>query len=226
MVDKQMGLNPFEDPSVVRRYEDWYSDPGLRADRLEKRLLEWLIDHFGEPTSILEVGCGTGHFTRWFQSLGLNAVGLDLSPIMLAEARRHGLPIAVQANALHLPFRAGAFDLVALITTLEFLCQPRSALREATRVARKGLVLGAINRKSWTGRAYQGRDEPPWRGADFFTPKELLQMLGSLEVSKAAIFWRTTLWRHLPWALPLPWGGFIGAGMSFEDGESSRTPSR
>ncbi|MEH0824114.1 MULTISPECIES: class I SAM-dependent DNA methyltransferase [unclassified Micromonospora] len=38
--------------------------------------------------SVLEVGCGPGRITRHLHDLGLDAAGLDLSPGMLAQARR------------------------------------------------------------------------------------------------------------------------------------------
>ena len=80
-----------------------------------------LLTGFSRACTLLEVGCGTGHFTRWFGEQGLQAMGLDFSSPMLAEAIRLGSPPCVQGDALALPFRAGAFDLVALITTLEFV---------------------------------------------------------------------------------------------------------
>ncbi|MEA1976885.1 MAG: methyltransferase domain-containing protein [Chloroflexota bacterium] len=225
MTKKQTNANPFDDLSLVQEYEDWYTNQGHRADRLEKKLLEWLIGHFQEPISILDVGCGTGHFTRFFETLGVRAVGLDISPAMLVEARRHGLRVAVQGDALRLPFEDGAVDLIAMITTIEFLEDPSIALREATRVAKKGLILGVINRKSWIGREYQQQGGPPWKSAHFFTPDELIQMLGTIKDSAFAPFWRTTLWRFLPWALPLPWGGFIGIGLHIKSNNQSFSPA-
>jgi ubiquinone/menaquinone biosynthesis C-methylase UbiE len=225
MTKKQTNSNPFDDLSLVLEYEDWYTNQGCRADRLEKTLLEWLIGHFQEPSSILEVGCGTGHFMRCFETLGLRAVGLDISPAMLAEARRHGLRVAVQGDALHLPFEDGAVDLVAMITTIEFLEDPSIALREATRVARKGLILGVINRKSWIGREYQQKGGLPWQSAHFFALDELIQMLGAIKDSASDPFWRTTLWRFFPWALPLPWGGFIGIGLHLKTNDQFLSPA-
>jgi len=216
-----MNLNPFDDLSLVQGYEDWYANQGLHADRLEKVLLEWLIDHFQEPRSILDVGCGTGHFTRWFELLGLWAVGLDISPVMLREARRFGMRPAVRADASHLPFEDGALDLVAMITTVEFLRDPVQALQEAMRVAQKGLILGVINRKSYTGREYRRQGGPPWQSAHFFTPAELMQMLGTIKDAGTDLFWRTTLLRFFPWALPLPWGGFIGMGLRLQPNDES-----
>lgn len=79
----QVSNNPFADPARVARYENWYQTTGRRADRLEKALLRRLLVNFKSAHTILEVGCGTGHFTRWFNELGLYAVGLDVSPPML-----------------------------------------------------------------------------------------------------------------------------------------------
>ena len=225
MTEEQTKLNPFNNLSQVQEYEDWYMNRGRRADRLEKTLLEWLIGHFQEPISILDVGCGTGHFTRWFESIGLRAAGFDISSAMLAEARRRGLRVAVQGDALHLPFEDGAVDLVAMITTIEFVEDPSIALREATRVARKGVFLGVINRESWIGREYQQQGGPPWQSAHFFTPDELIQMLGAIKDSASDLFWRTTLGRFFPWALPLSWGGFIGIGLRLKSNDESPSPA-
>ena len=225
MNEEQMSLNPFNDLSLVQEYEDWYMNRGRRADRLEKTLLEWLIGHFQEPISILDVGCGTGHFTRWFSSIGLRAVGFDISSAMLAEASQRGLRVAVQGDALHLPFEDHAVDLVAMITSIEFVEDPSIALREATRVAKKGVFLGAINRESWIGREYQQQGGPIWQSAHLFTPDELIQMLGAIKDSASDPFWRTTLWRFFPWALPLPRGGFIGIGLRLKSNDQSHSPA-
>lgn len=121
MSEKLSQSNPFADPATVASYETWYETIGQRADRLEKALLNKFVIGFLHAHTLLEVGGGSGHFTRWFSKLGLQAVGLDLSPAMLAEARRLGSPPCVQGEALALPFPDGAFDLAALITTLEFV---------------------------------------------------------------------------------------------------------
>jgi ubiquinone/menaquinone biosynthesis C-methylase UbiE len=139
--------NPFADLSVVTGYEGWYRTSGRRADRLETVLLKRLLAEFPQARSLLEVGCGTGHFTRWFRGLGFQAVGLDLSSAMLAEAIRLNSPPCVQSDALALPFPKDSFDIVALITTLEFVGDPIHALREAARVTRFGLSLGVLNQQ-------------------------------------------------------------------------------
>lgn len=209
-----MGLNPFTDPTVVAGYETWYGTTGRRADRLEKSLLGRLLADFSRADTLLEVGCGTGHFTRWFAEQGVQAIGVDLSPPMLAEVIRLDSLPCVLGDGLALPFPTDAFDLVALITTLEFVADPLLALREAMRVARSGLILGVLNRHSWLGRQLKRSREPLWQAARFFTPAGLAQLARRAAGSEVALFWRTTLWPLWPGELPLPWGGFIGLAVT------------
>jgi SAM-dependent methyltransferase len=217
------------DESVAAHYEAWYETPeGQRADELEKAVLSWLLRGFSRPESVLEIGCGTAHFTRWLSDQGLAATGLDLSAAMLAEARvLDGVPL-VQGDARRLPFADGAFDLTALVTTLEFLERPRESLAEALRVARRGVVLGVLNR--WSVLGLQRRLAGLFRrtvydGARFYGVGELKHLATegctrSVAGGKARVIWRTTLFpRGWPWAQArLPWGGFIGMALIANDG--------
>jgi ubiquinone/menaquinone biosynthesis C-methylase UbiE len=202
--------NPFDNSAIAAGYEVWYETTGRRADRLEKTLLKELLAGFPKAETILDVGCGTGHFTRWFERQGLRATGLEISQTMLAEARRHRSDKVLRGDAHLLPLPIQSFDVVAFITTLEFLQKPIVALKEAQRVAQQGFILGVINRIGWIGRQYRRQGGVPWEAAHFFTPNELVNMVKQTCDQDCTIYWQTTLWRWLPWSLPLPWGGFIG----------------
>lgn len=212
------------DERVAAHYEAWYETPeGRRADELEKAVLGWLLQGFPRPGSVLEIGCGTGHFGRWLGDQGLAAAGLDLSPAMLAEAQALGGVPLVQGDARRLPFADGAFDLTAFITTLEFLERPQEALAEALRVGRRGLILGVLNRWSVLGlqRRLEGFFRPTvYNSAHFYGVGELERLLWSVVGGKAHIVWRTTLFPHgWPWSQArLPWGGFIGMALVVSDG--------
>jgi SAM-dependent methyltransferase len=208
-------VNPFDDPAVVSRYQDWYAGSGCRADRLEKGLLSKLLADFADARSALEVGCGTGHFTRWLAERGLQVTGLDASPAMLAEARRYGGPACVLGDALALPLTRRAFDLTSLITTLEFVSDPLRAFAEAARVARRGVVVGVLNRYSLLGLRRRVSHDRLWRSARLFNPRELAQLARQAARGRVKeVRWRTTLW-PLPGlgTLPLPWGGFVGLAL-------------
>jgi ubiquinone/menaquinone biosynthesis C-methylase UbiE len=203
--------NPFLDPAVAAHYEDWYVGPGALADRLEKEVLRELLVGFPGAETVLEVGCGTGHFVRWFEQERLTTAGIDISAPMLAEARRHGSEACAQASASALPFPSRSFDLVVLIATLEFLPEPRRALDEAVRVARQGLLIGSLNR--WSPCAVQRRfdSSPVWRRARFFGLCELRRLVANAAGRRAgSIRWLSTSW-SLPFharPLAIPYGDF------------------
>lgn len=209
--------NAFDDPVVASHYEQWYAGRGRRAVKLEKRLFQKLLAGFPNAKTALEIGSGTGHFTRWLVSEGLDVVGLDLSPRMLREARSRGASPFVLGNALDLPFADRSFDLVVFVTSLEFIANRGLALAEASRVARCGLLLGVLNRWSLTTLSYRLSRRGLWRSARFFSPPELRRLVhSSLKERVKALQWRTTVW-PLPGVgdMQLPWGGFIGLAVHF-----------
>lgn len=210
---------------IVETYEDWYTGKGARMDRLEKGLLRGLLRELGEVRTLLEVGCGTTHFTRWFAGeLGLRAVGLDLSPWMLREARRWWDGPLVQGDAAALPVRDGAFDAVAMIACFEYMPEPLKVLQEARRVARKGLLLGLMNRWSLSTlrRRVQERlgRNPFYKNAHFYSLPEILELVRRAYGPRTPIRWSCTLF---PPVVPVeaarvPFGAFLGLAVRFPDG--------
>jgi len=212
--------HPFNDPLLAQNYERWYSTEGRRADHLEKRLLAHLLSDFPNAETMLEIGCGTGHFTRWFTQRGLSATGLDLSTFMLHRAGQDFPINYLLADAHRVPFEDGTFDLTALITTLEFLTHPMQGLAEAFRVSRQGTILGVLNSCSLWGFKHQKSDQAPWKTVHPFTPGELYSLVRQTVDIPVKVKWRTTLFPLFPFGLPLPWGGFIGMSIRFNDGLS------
>ena len=116
---------------------------------------------------VLEVGCGAGQGARWLVGQGARAVAFDVSHGQLLQSRaldrRTGLRVpVVQADAQALPFRDGAFDLVAsAFGGLPFVADSAGALREVARVLRPGgrLVFSVTHPTRW---AFP--DDPGLRG--------------------------------------------------------------
>jgi ubiquinone/menaquinone biosynthesis C-methylase UbiE len=136
---------------VAGKYDGWYRTPrGRMYDALEKGLLSALLEPAG-GRRLLEIGCGTGHFTRWFEELGWRTWGLDREPAMLARAGQRSPKKIVycRGDAEQLPFADASFDVCALITTLESTDHPVHALQEALRVSRRGVLLGVLNAVSF-----------------------------------------------------------------------------
>ena len=141
------------DADSVRRYEEWFDTvEGAIALQAEKRLVESLVSGWRRRGySLLEVGCGPGLMMELFWEAGFDVTGLDASPAMLAAARRRMTTRADLhvGNAEHLPFDDNSFDYVSLMTVLEFVESPETALSEAFRVATRGVLLTMLNKWSF-----------------------------------------------------------------------------
>jgi SAM-dependent methyltransferase len=93
---------------------------------------------------VLEVGCGAAMCSRWLATQGASPVAFDLSGGMLrhaaAAAGRTGVAAPlVQADAQHLPFADGAFDLACTaFGAVPFVADSAAVMRETARVLRPG----------------------------------------------------------------------------------------
>ena len=128
-------------------YEAWQRSPeGLLFDRLSSELIVRLMrPQKGER--VLDIGCGTGNHLLLFYRLGLDVTGLDASPYMvdIAKSRLGNKATFKIGSAEDLPFEDNEFDVTTLIITLEFLDNPLAALREAGRVTKNKVFIGALN---------------------------------------------------------------------------------
>lgn len=63
--------------------------PDLRAESLlDRAVLDTFAERVGGAGPVLEVGCGTGRITAYLSGRGVDVSGVDLSPGMVAMARR------------------------------------------------------------------------------------------------------------------------------------------
>ncbi len=140
-MDNQSYYDAFATNYERRRHHGYHA----MIDRMEA---EVVLPH-ARGKSVLEIGCGTGLILGRLAPVSARAVGVDLSPRMLARARSRGLEVQV-ANAVSLPFADESFDVVVSFKVLPHVEQIEAALREAARVARPGgrLFLEYYNRHS------------------------------------------------------------------------------
>jgi ubiquinone/menaquinone biosynthesis C-methylase UbiE len=167
--------------------------------------------------AVLEVGCGTGHFTAWLTTRGLRVVGVDRSPAMLAALRQRCTGVAVvRGDAQALPYRTGAVDVVAFITTLEFLDDPVAALAEAARVARQGILLVVLNRWSLGGLSrrwgQQARQPLLGQARDYSVVSLWETVQQALGPRVHTVYWTSTLFPASLWWVraSVPLGSVIG----------------
>jgi len=141
-----------ESAAIVRIYESrlWRRSLlarlmlGLPFEREYQLILE--STRLDAASDVLDLACGSGIYSRPFARAagGGRVVGLDLSPAMLAHARRLaakdrlGNLFFVRGDAQRLPFPAGSFDLVNCCGALHLFPEPARALAEVWRVLQPG----------------------------------------------------------------------------------------
>lgn len=112
---------------------------------------------------VLDVGCGTGSHLEGYVAMGAACSGIDLSPAMLAVARRRLPPDVVleHGDATDLPFDDETFDLVIASLFLHELDPDALAavLGEMARVTREGGRIAVLDYRvgsmRWQGRAWR-----------------------------------------------------------------------
>jgi SAM-dependent methyltransferase len=78
------------------------------------------------PTSVLDAGCGTGRVAIELARHGIDVVGVDVDPSMIAEARGRSPDLEwVESDLARLDLRR-QFDVVVLAGNVPLFCPPRS----------------------------------------------------------------------------------------------------
>ncbi|MFH1156939.1 MAG: methyltransferase domain-containing protein [Pseudomonadota bacterium] len=132
-------INLFESPHL------WSTmGPALRPGGLEltRALLEQCII-LPPKARILDIGCGRGTTVAYLENdHGIRAVGMDLSSLVLASARKTnpGLSL-VRGDSLDLPFAGESMDGIFMECVLSLVAEPSLALDQCREVLRPGGYL-------------------------------------------------------------------------------------
>lgn len=129
-------------------FRDWFGEEYLELyphrDEEEAERAVRLYREAGAPSDpVLDLACGAGRHLRELARTGMQAVGLDLSRALLAEARAAD-PAAqlVRGDMRLLPFADGAFGgLTSFFTSFGYFAaraDDRQVAREMRRVLRPG----------------------------------------------------------------------------------------
>jgi SAM-dependent methyltransferase len=97
---------------------------------------------------ILEVGCGSGYYTRELVLRGAKLTATEYAPSALAQAKRNVGELAAKVDfrledAQRLTLEDARFDKVLLSEVIEHVPEPERAIAEAVRVLRPGGLLVA-----------------------------------------------------------------------------------
>ena len=126
--------------SSTAAYDERWRRKAARGESIhgEADLLCWF-----EPGSVLDAGCGTGRVAVELDRRGVDVVGVDLDPRMLAEARRKAphlrwveadlCDVTVAADGAAVP---RGFDVVALAGNVMIFVEPGTEAAVVANMAR------------------------------------------------------------------------------------------
>jgi len=175
----------FDFNSVADTYDKWYETPeGAMYDHLEKKAISKYLLRNIQGGKLLEIGCGTGHWSQFFSEFGFEVTGVDVSERMINIAQSKGIPNTSFeiADGHFLPFKNGVFDVTAAIVTLEFVRDAELVVREMVRCTRRSggqLLIGVLNMLARLNRKRQQSPESLYAKARLFSPRQLKQLLES-----------------------------------------------
>jgi ubiquinone/menaquinone biosynthesis C-methylase UbiE len=177
-------LAPYYDfDRIAGCYDDWYnSATGVIYDHLEKRTIGKLLGKERCNGKLLEVGCGTGHWSRYFSDKGFEVTGVDVSREMIEIANQKHIPNSrfEIADGQNLPFADESFDVAAAITALEFTSDPTKIISEMARCVKKSsgiLIIGALNILSGYNQKRKKISGNVYSAANLFSPQQIRDLL-------------------------------------------------
>jgi ubiquinone/menaquinone biosynthesis C-methylase UbiE len=120
--------------AVAAEYDAQFADE-LDHKPLERALLRAFCD-MAPPGTIADIGCGSGHITRYVAKLHDDVIGIDLCPKMIRIARRRGPQSYVVASMLNLPCPGEwCAGVVAMYSIIHLTAEQRSrAFAELARI--------------------------------------------------------------------------------------------
>ncbi|MFH1613578.1 MAG: class I SAM-dependent methyltransferase [Planctomycetota bacterium] len=179
----------FDFDAVADKYDKWYQTAeGAMYDHLEKKAVSRYLRQNVQGMKLLEVGCGTGHWSQFFSDCGFDVTGVDISERMVKMAQSKNIANAsFQIAYGHgLPFGDNSFDVTAAITTLEFASNAELVLQEIVRCSRKPsgrLLIGVLNALA-LNRNRQENPESLYAEARLFSPRQIKKLLSKYGKTK------------------------------------------
>jgi ubiquinone/menaquinone biosynthesis C-methylase UbiE len=156
--DKQKEIAFFDGHAAADAYDVFTPESNVRLITTCMRLAR-----VRRGARVADLGCGSGVFTDLLHSLGYNAVGLDISPKLIALGRAKYPDVEfLEGDVEELPFPDASLDGVLLSGLLHHLPDPARCAGEVFRVLEPGGAFVAFdpNRMNPFMYLYRDRSSP------------------------------------------------------------------
>ncbi len=126
------------------RFVETYDEDNLFiiGQKTHEEVMRWLSEQLGEDGRILDLGCGTGTYTRLAAEKAGEVVAADMSREMLDAIRARLADLenvtVRQEDCYRTSFDDSSFDVVILGNVVHVVHDPVAVLRESRRVLKDG----------------------------------------------------------------------------------------
>jgi ubiquinone/menaquinone biosynthesis C-methylase UbiE len=144
-------------------------DYNVFSDAANARLIDGFVRLTGlrSGARVIDLGCGSGIFSYLLSLRGFEVTGLDISPKLLALARRKYAGLQFDEGDVEaLPYEAASFDGVLLSGLVHHLPDPSRCAAEVARVLRPGGKFLAFDPNRANPFMYLYRD----KSSPFYSP--------------------------------------------------------
>lgn len=193
------------------KWERWMRNPFFRAATFvailvrpprEYRAMRRVRRFLPPPARMLDVGCGNGRLVAAALRMGYDAKGVELSPKMVAKARRRLAPQRILCGRLgEFGLRPGSFDLITSVSYLEHEPKPLEVLRQCHALLRSGGVCAHktpnydSRLRGVLGRRWSGYRWP--EHVQYFSPRTAPKLLDAAGFETVDVFappWGDNMW--------------------------------
>jgi ubiquinone/menaquinone biosynthesis C-methylase UbiE len=160
--NKEKEIAFFDGHAAEDSYDVFASESSKRLIETCTRLVEW------KPGArVADLGCGSGVFTELLHRQGYDAVGLDISPKLIALGRAKYPKVEfLEGDVEHLPFPSSSLDGVFLSGLVHHFPNPSICAAEVFRVLKPGGAFVAFDPNRMNPFMYLYRD----RSSPFYSP--------------------------------------------------------
>ncbi len=140
MIDTTFGQKKIAEIEFFDKHAE-QGDYNVFTGAASRKIIDAFVSCTGlaPPARVVDLGCGSGAFTRLLCDAGFAAEGVDLSPRLVALARRMHPHIAFREGDVEaLSFPDGTFDGVLLSGIVHHLPDPSRCAAEVRRILKPG----------------------------------------------------------------------------------------
>ena len=109
---------------------------------INQELEGWLINQFKDTDMVLELGCGSGNYSKMIADRVKHLTAIDLAPEMIEEAKERlsvfsNVEVQIE-DCYSTSFGDNAFDAVLMVNLLHIVKEPIAVMKESYRVLKDG----------------------------------------------------------------------------------------